>query len=179
MRLNLENLQNLIQSKKVQRIIVFVGLAVILLIFLSTLSFDGGGKEQSDVTSLEDTSAIEKELEQRLEQLLEQIDGVASVKVMVTLDCTSQRVYARDSKSGDSSQTGSGGSNSSSSSETSLVLAGSGNSKEPIEQGTILPRVRGVAVVCEGAEDPLVKEKVVNAVISALNVGASRVYVTY
>ncbi len=179
MRLNLENLQNLLQSPKARRIVVFAGIAVIALIFFSTVSFEGTGKEQSEPAAFEDTSAIEKELEQRLEQLLEQIDGVASVKVMVTLDCTSQRVYARDSKTGDSSQTNSGSSASSSSNEESLVLAGSGNSKEPIEQGTILPKVRGVAVVCAGAEDPLVKEKVVNAVIGALNIGASRVYVTY
>ena len=57
-----------------------------------------------------------------------------------------------------------------------MVLAGS--SKEPLQIGTLQPRVRGAAVVCSGAGDPVVKERVANTVAKALNIGLSKVYVT-
>ena len=44
--------------------------------------------------------------------------------------------------------------------------------------GTVQPKVRGAAVVCSGASDPVVREKVANAVAKALNIGISKVYVT-
>ena len=42
----------------------------------------------------------------------------------------------------------------------------------------IPPRVRGVAVVCGGAENVLIREKVVNTAARVLDIGVSQVYVT-
>ena len=39
-------------------------------------------------------------------------------------------------------------------------------------------KVRGVAVVCGGAENMLVREKVVNTAARVLDIGVSQVYVT-
>ena len=175
MQLKIADCKGLLSGKRTRNIIVAAGIIVILLLFLSTLTPQ---TEQSD-SPTENTAAIERELEQRLEHLLSGINGVTAPDVMVTLDSTSERVYARDSRNGSSETSGEGSSAYSGDSETSVVLVGSGSSKNALEQSTILPKVRGVAVVCGGAEDPSIKEKVVNTVSGVLNISSSRIYVTY
>ncbi len=43
---------------------------------------------------------------------------------------------------------------------------------------SIEPKVRGVVVVCEGGDDPLVVSRVMNAVTKALNISSDKVCVT-
>ncbi len=148
---------------------------MILLLFLSTLSF-GGGEEQPPAAVSASVGDIERELEQRLEKLLSQIDGVNGVSVMVTLESTSTRIFAEETQSESDSSSNADSSSKSSSSRTEIVLAGG---KEPLETSVVCPRVRGVAVVCPGAADPVVKEKIANTVSGVLNVGVSRVCVTF
>ncbi|MDR2531810.1 MAG: hypothetical protein LBC82_03100 [Oscillospiraceae bacterium] len=45
--------------------------------------------------------------------------------------------------------------------------------------GNGMPKVRGVAVVCEGGDDVLVKQKVVETVSKALGISTARVSVVY
>ncbi len=164
MPLKISDCRGLLSSRKGKTAVVIAGVLMILLLFFSTLSAD-----EPAAAPAEDTAAVERELEHRLEQLLSGMDGVSSPDVMVTLESTSETVFARDSSV---STGGSGGSDR----ESSVVLAGSG--KSALEQSVILPRVRGVAVVCGGAENPAIKEKVVNAVSGVLDISSSRVYVT-
>lgn len=148
---------------------------MILLLFLSTLSF-GGGEEQIPAAASENAGEIERELEQRLEKLISQIDGVNGVSIMVTLESTSTRIFAEETQSESESSGNADSSSKSSSSRTEIVLAGG---KEPLETSVVCPRVRGVAVVCPGAADPVVKEKIANTVSGVLNIGISRVCVTF
>ncbi len=166
----------LLSDKKVIKAAVIIGAAVILLIFLSSFS---GGSEQAASLPTENTAELEQKLEQRLEQLISEIDGVSSPCVMLTLEQTSQTVYARDERSSSSVSGDENGSDSNSDSESSVVIVGSGSGKTALTESTILPKVRGVAVICGGAENVLIKEKVVNTVASVLDISTSRVYVTY
>lgn len=147
-----------------------------MLLFLSTLSFGGKEEQQAPAVQAESAEDIERALEQRLEKLISQIDGVNEVSVMVTLESTSTRVFAEETQSEASSSDNADSSSKSSGSRTEIVLAGSG--KEPLETSVICPKVRGVAVVCAGAADPVVKEKIANTVSGVLNIGISRVCVT-
>ena len=144
-----------------RRFVIIAGIAAIALLFLSTV-IPAGGAQQPQDSSAEDAARVERELEQRLTDIISQIDGVTSPQVMVTLDRTSERVFAEEVKS-------------SSSGENSPALTGS---KDALEKSVILPKVRGVAVVCGGAENMLVREKVVNTAARVLDIGVSQVYVT-
>ena len=42
---------------------------------------------------------------------------------------------------------------------------------------TQMPEIRGVAVVCQGGDDEALREKIKNAVTSALNITSQRVYI--
>ena len=164
------NFKSLLAGEKGKKLLIIGAAAVLVLLLLSSML--GGSKSSSKVSkSGEDTAQIsektaelEQALEARVKALVEKIDGAGTAAVMITLDRTSTSVYEKDEKQGNSNR------------ETETVLAGS--SKEPLQTGVVLPKVRGAAVVCPGAADPIVQEKVTNAVAKALNIGVSRVYVT-
>ncbi len=168
-------IKDFLLSDKGRKALIIGALAVMLLLLLSTVSC--GGKTQSETSQpAENAAEIERTLEQRVKELVSQIDGVGEVSVMVTLDTVSERVYEKDYKSGSTSEGNSDSVRRSSENQTEVVLQGS--SKQPLQIGTIQPKVRGAAVVCVGAEDPIIREKVTYAVAKALNIGISRVYVT-
>lgn len=150
-----------------RRFVLIAGIAAIVLLFLSTLTPQSEPQTVQQYTA-EETAKLERELERRLTELLAEIDGVSSPQVMVTLDRTSERVFAEESKT----RSGSG----ENSTESTLALSGSG--KEALETSVILPKVRGVAVVCGGAENIVIREKVVNTAARVLDIKVSQVYVT-
>lgn len=176
MPLKLSDCTGLLSKPKLRKAVMITGIVLILLLFVSTILPQG---ETGYAVVEEDTAIIEQELEHRLEALLSEINGVTSPTVMLTLDSTTEHIYARDSKNGSTNAQDDSGSTDTSDNENTVVLVGSGSEKAALEESTVLPKVRGVAVVCRGAEDPLIKEKVVNAVAGVLNISSSRVYVTY
>lgn len=42
---------------------------------------------------------------------------------------------------------------------------------------TQMPKVRGVAIVCDGGDNERIAEKIQNAVMSALNISSKKVYI--
>lgn len=177
MRLS-ERIKEFLLGDKGRKVVVAGAVAVMLLLLLSSVSCGGDRKSSAaePYAASENAAELERGLEQRLTAILSRIDGAGEVTVMVTLDTVSERVYAKDAKSESSSKSDPDGTSQSAGSETEVVLAGS--SKEPLQIGTLQPRVRGAAVVCSGAGDPVVKERVANTVAKALNIGLSKVYVT-
>ena len=175
MRLS-ERIKEFLLGDKGRKIVVAGAVAVMLLLLLSTVSCNDEKNSVAEPYASENAADIERELEQRLAGLISRIDGAGEVTVMVTLDTVSQRVYEKDTKSESSSKSDPDGSSQSEGRETEVVLAGS--AKEPLQVGTVQPKVRGAAVVCSGAGDPVVKERVANTVAKALNIGLSKVYVT-
>ncbi len=90
-------IKELIKSEKGIKLIFAAGLILILLIAFSGLFTRSGSKETEQVrSSAEELSAYESMLEQRLTDILSQIEGVGSVKVMVTLDDTGETEYGKN-----------------------------------------------------------------------------------
>lgn len=163
MTIGVERIKEFFLGAKGRRVLIICGLAAMLLLFFS--SFSRSGDEPTN-TAAETAAETERRLEERLESLLSQIDGAGEVTVMITLESTSERIYAEDTQT----------ERSTGDSKSEVVLAGSG--KTPVEKSVIQPVVRGAAVVCPGAADPVVREKIANTTAGVLNIGLSRVYVT-
>ncbi len=164
-----DSIKRIFSSDRIRKIAVVCGLALMVLILLS--SFFGGksdSKPKYETDSI-DCTELEKKLEEKLKALILQIDGVGKVSVMVTVDRTEYVVYEKNNKAD--------ANDSEYSQETEVVLAG--NSKEPLTVGKIMPVVRSAAIVCEGAGDPVIRERVANIAAKALDIGISRVYVAY
>ena len=169
--------KNLFSGENAKKIPIIGAAAVMVLLMLSTVSCGGKTQTRARTETVEDAAKIERELEQRLTELIAKIDGAGTVNVMVTLDSSTRTVYEKDVKTETNAAETSDSGTQNNARETEVVLAGS--SKEPLEAGTVQPKVRGAAVVCGGAEDPVIREKVTYTVARALNIGISKVYVTY
>ena len=109
----------------------------------------------------------EDELEKKLEKLLCQVKGAGKVQVALTYADSAAAVYAYDN----STRTTTGESSSSQDNESRMVEI----NDQPVLVSTTSPRIRGVLVVAEGGGDPLVKERLYQALGSLLGINAAQI----
>lgn len=160
------------------KLLVLLGICGIALIYLSTLF--GNEKDQKDAPAKEDSTASIGEYEQRLEQELTRIvcaiTGEEGPAVLVTLESSSQTVYAADEKT--SSQQEENGESSEEYEKTHVILKDSGGAQQALAVTEIQPKVKGVVIVSRYAGDPVIREKLTEAVKTALDISSARVCVT-
>lgn len=137
---NFSGIMGFLKSDKAMKVIIFAGLAVIMLIFLSGF-IDGNKKEQT--AERLDITAYQEQLEQKLADILSNIEGTGKISVMITMESTEENVLSE---------------------------------KETVKS-VITPRVRGVIVICDGGENVVVKQKIVDAVTKVFDISTTRVSV--
>ncbi len=141
-----------LKKDKKALLILLIGIAGMLLIL-----FSGTGSQKEKVTAVENTSYYsEAEILEKVTNLIESINGVGKAKLVITYESAYESIYAVNSEeklNGNDSQI-----------KKEYILTDD-------ETGLILkvvyPKVRGVAVICQGGDDPAAKEKIYS-VISAL-----------
>ena len=153
---------------KVVRWLLWIGLVGMLLIALSEILPRRNTAEMDTVTV--SGSQVEQVLEHRITTLLRQVEGVGNCQVMVTLESDSQAVYAADTVSS------SGADGSASFSEQYLTVD---TDTGPL--GLLLtrlqPTVKGVAVVCDGGDNPVIQDRVIQVVATAFHISERRICV--
>ncbi len=160
-------LSSFIKKLKIDKrvlVIVIVGFIGIFLLTLSEILPNGDEKESpKDDTQVQSISEYEENLEERLAALISEIDGAGETSVMLTLDCGDENVYASENKTSDTA------------SEKEYVLI----ENEGNETGLLLkvsqPEVRGVAVVCSGADSAKVREEITGVITAVLGISTNRV----
>lgn len=170
------------KADKKLTIIVFVGLAGILLLLASELV--QLPQKQEEPQASPEPAATEysyaEDIEKRLTNLVSSISGAGKAKVMVTLENGVESVYAADEKQAQerSSEEKTGGMavNEKISSESEyIILQSNGSRDEGMVVKVIQPKIRGVAIVCEGADSAYVQQRITQTVTAVLDIGASRV----
>lgn len=168
---DIERITALIKNDRKKLIIVIAALVGIILIVISSVGEESASDEettqpQSDFSESEYTAM----LEQRLEETVSSLYGAGRSSVMVTLECDYETVYARD---------GSYSKDEASSDEKSeYIIIDSTQQEEGLVLKTVTPRVRGVAVLCEGGNDPYVCEQVSQMLSALLDLGSNRISVS-
>lgn len=167
----IERITVLLKNDRKKLAIAAVALLGIILIVISSAGKEGVADEettqpQTEFSESEYTLALEK----RLEETVSSLYGAGRSRVMVTLECDYETVYARD---------GSYSKDEASSDEKSeYIIIDSSQHEDGLVLKTVTPRVRGVAVLCEGGNDPYVCEQV-NLMLSALlDLGSNRISVS-
>ncbi|MET3210601.1 UNVERIFIED_CONTAM: stage III sporulation protein AG [Paenibacillus sp. PvR008] len=128
-------------------------------------------------------AGIEKVLEDNMKQMLEQIVGVGTVDVMVTVDSTEEVIVQRNVKDmqEENNETDANGGQRHTTQYTRdgeiVTYESSGGQHTPIVTKKVKPQVRGVLVVAMGAENPTVKQLIVDAVQKGLNVPSYKISV--
>lgn len=126
-----------------------------------------------------DVRAYEQGLEERLQGLLAQVEGAGQVTVMVMLENTAQTVYAQAyAQTSDAPATWPEGGSQRTSTSNSYVLVEEGGSRQALAETTLQPTVKGVAVVCTGADDVGVVSRITELVSTVLGIPSNRICVT-
>lgn len=168
-----KNIQNLI-------IIFIIGLIIILAanFFMSSGTPPGGYVEiNTNSDELKNISPVgyEEKLKQELIDVLSEIEGVGSVKVMIYFDSSSETIPAynqNDSIKVTEENDGNGGKRvtNENNNNTSVVTTSEGGGNKPFVIKEIKPKIAGVIVISEGANNPEVKYKLFQAVKTVFNI---------
>ncbi|MBO7743987.1 stage III sporulation protein AG [Paenibacillus sp. MWE-103] len=126
--------------------------------------------------------AIEQPLESRLKEMLENIVGVGPLDVMVTVDSTEEAVVQIDEKeaqqiTNETDKNGGKRTITSITKEGHVVLYDTNGDSAPIIVKRIQPKIRGVLIVAQGAENGTVRRLIIDAVEKGLNVAVNRISV--
>ena len=127
-----------------------LALAVIIIVWFSS------GQKNSEKNSA-DNSYI-GQMEHKICSVVEKIDGCGKASVAISYASDAETVYAYESET-----TASGGVIKKN--DSPVFSKG-----EPLVSTTLPPKILGVVVVAEGADDPIVRYKIVNVVITLLDV---------
>lgn len=173
-----------IKSPKGTKIALAIGLSAILIIFVMNM-FSTEKKSPAAASEEKSSEAYTLELEKRVLQIIESIEGVGNSKILITLENGVENIYADEQKSNTDStedvdeQSGSKKTTEREDTENTIVIIDNDNGgREPVIKTKIEPRVKGVVIVCEGGDNELVKQRVTDAVTTALSIPLKKVCIT-
>ena len=156
------------------KLLVTIGLVGIVLIFIS--SFFGGDTESGNTVSGSEYSPEQycEQLERRVQRLVEHITGDKDATVVITVDGGKSYEYA-DATEYTASTSDEQESESTNKSYITVRTADGGEQALIISE--TMPKVRGVAIVCDGGDDEIISKSIENAVTAALDITSKRVYI--
>ena len=195
----IERLKNMLDKDKNNKwgenLVILIIIGMIIIIAGGTLF--GSHDKKKDENKVKSSEALDNtrevlnigvddeksDLEKDIENILEKIQGVGKVSVMITYASGKEIVPYTDVKRSDNStneKDSAGGTRriAQSSYESSVVYEESDKGvKKPIIAKELMPEVKGVLVVAEGASDATVKENLVNSVKVLLDIPVHKIQV--
>ncbi len=161
-------LTKLFRSQKSVTVALIIGIIGIVIILLSDLPIFEGEKTSDNLTTDEE---YRKSLEKSVSELVENITGDENAKVYISLSNSTEYVYAKKKTSDTDLKENKENidiykNETSDKKEESYIIINTGNGEQPLLLSSIAPKVRGVAVIAKGANEP----DVFRAITSALTV---------
>jgi stage III sporulation protein AG len=161
------------------------------ILILITVNFFTGNSNQNNSDKNQNLSPdlksvsindYESQVQEKLKETLEQVEGVGNVQVMVTFECGEEQVPAlniTDSTNTTEERDTEGGtrSNTQNNNGTTVVTTSDGSKSEPLIVKTYKPKVTGVCVVAEGADNKLTELRISKAVMNLFNITEDKVNV--
>ena len=162
----------LLKNNKKIALIAVIGFVSIALIFISELDFNS--KEEIEGTEEMSTYEYCTYLENKMIEIIESINGAGKTKVMITLSETTEYIYATNDKDTRKSSDN----NNDTTFENDYVIIEKDNNDTGLLIKTIEPKVRGVAIVCEGGNNSTVQNQIYSAISAVLNISTSRISIS-
>lgn len=147
-----------------------IAVGVVLLWLGGRLTEDPADASDPPTTDAEagiaDMESYRQTLEARVCYVCTKVEGAGTVTAVVTLETGYEYVYATDNK-----PTASGG-------YSEYVLIGRGDDEQPVYLTRRVPVISGIGIVCDGGNDPTVRQEIVGLLSAAFGVGSHKIYVT-
>lgn len=142
--------------------VVALGITGILLVAIS--GFWGETKTAVVTPETGDTEMARyiSETEDRVEELLTSISEVGEAKIMLTLESGNEYVYAKDQKLS--------ANNPEIITESRYILVDSTSGRQALVVQQLAPKIKGVVVVCQGGDNPIVKQRISEVLSTSLGI---------
>lgn len=115
----------------------------------------------------------ESAMRTQLAALLSSVRGAGRTEVMLTFESGSETVYAADTDASfDRRDSGE-----SDTRKADVVLVKDGTNENGLQVKEVYPRVRGVAVVCEGGANPVIRAQIISLVTALFDIKSTNVSV--
>lgn len=177
--------RTVLNKRKKEQIVIW-GLLVLLLVVVLWPSGTVEKKVSEDETAQTEPMvqqiSQEEQMEQALEETLAQVKGVGKVQVALTLESTNRKIVEKDVPDSQNSETrtadGESSESISSSQEETTVYERDGDGSEvPYVISEEYPEIRGVLVVAQGGDQPVVVQEIQEAVMALFGVDAHKIKV--
>ena len=157
---------------KDKKILILFALSAILIFFIAISEFDNKNTEETvDNTTVYDNFYMEKK---ELEEFLENIEGAGKVKIMITYDSTKEYIYAKNQS--ENSKDENDNDKEINYKSEHIIVKEDGKEKGLIIK-EIYPEIRGIAVVCDGGNNPVIKEQIVYVLSALFGINTNRISV--
>ena len=170
-------LKNILSGSKLSKkniAMIVLAVVVLLLLLFSELSGDEAKEKNIDSNATVYAEDYIKETEKRLEGVLSGLSGAGKVKVMITLESCYENVYAKGytskSKEGENEE-------SQETAEEYIIVKQGSNNEECLVIKVYEPRVKGVAVIAQGADNINVKQAITDTVCALFDISSASVSV--
>ncbi|NLL02983.1 MAG: hypothetical protein GX269_01615 [Clostridiales bacterium] len=185
---NIDFFKKIKEDKKLLAILSIGLIGMILLLMTEFTSKDKNKKQQvktaDNSTQYTYEQNYKNSVQNDLQKIISSIDGAGKTTVMVTLDSGSKSVYAIDEKTSNNDDSLEKENEYKKSSQNSkntehIIIKDSSNKDEKgLIVEVIQPQIRGVAIVCEGADSAVVRQNITDTVTAVLNISSTRVCIT-
>lgn len=182
-------------KKKIENLVVFIVILIITIIAINSIwngtnnnsttkQENNSGSKQ--LASNEDTNSnsdlAEDELEKKLENILSKIEGVGQVNVMLTYSQSSEVVamYNETYKDSSTEETDSNGGTRTikqTDSNKEIVFRNENGQNVPITKTIVNPKIEGVIVTAQGANNANIRTNIIQAVGAVTGVATYKIQV--
>lgn len=168
--MNIKKLLNrdFIKSNKKTFICFIAGLLGLLLIFASE-AFPNAQKKNKD--SEKTYVSYSNETEEKLADIISEVEGAGKTKVFLTIEESEEYVYAQNISSDKKD-------NAQQNEDKEYVIVDGNGGKSGLLVKTVNPKIRGVAIVCEGGDDPAVQQRIYSCVSASLGISTARISIS-
>ncbi|MBQ2603755.1 MAG: hypothetical protein VZR27_00885 [Acutalibacteraceae bacterium] len=187
MKMDIKSFFRNISPDKKRMALVIMGIAGMALIFISNYMSTSDNTKATEENVLPDNFISAKEYKQQLEaelsDIISSIEGAGNVKIMITMESGTEDIYAVEKNITERRQNKNDEYLTDSETEYKegqvyVVIKNKNGTEQAVLLKQVMPKIRGVLVVCDGGGDPVTKEKITQAVAGVLNISSGKVFVT-
>lgn len=159
------------KKDKKMSVAVIISAVIIAAIIMSEFSFSGSENKNSSADINKNYYLTD---EKDVEAFLENIHGVGKVSVLIMYDTSEEYIYAKDTEEDTKSEKDKGREINYKSQH--IIIKEDGDEKG-LRIKEIYPEIRGVAVICEGGDNPIVKEQIMSILTALFDINTNSISV--